>query len=174
MSLAINNIKFGFTIKPPSLYLPKLDYLSDFFEVKKKGNIVTLRTEDYVFIIFTSGHINATGVKSLDLIEDCLDFFLTIFSLPYSNSDINVRIDNISASCFLGHPLHVGIDALRDITKVHQGTLSFNQEAFPGITINLPWGTLIIFTSGKINAVGVKKKTNLRMLQSVINEIKLA
>ena len=171
MSLAINNIKFGFTIKPANLYLSKLEYLSELFEVKRSGNIATLRTEDFVFIIFTSGHINATGVRSTDLISECVDFFLTIFSLPYPVESIDIRIDNISASTSLARPRRPAIEALGEIASRHSGRISFNQEAFPGVTINLQYGTLIIFMSGKVNVVGVKKESNLAHLRNIISEI---
>jgi TATA-box binding protein (TBP) (component of TFIID and TFIIIB) len=171
MGLAINNIKFGFTIKPPSLYLSKLDYLSEFFEVKRSGNIVTLRTEDFVFIIFTSGHINATGVRSTHLISECVDFFLTIFSLPHKVESIDIRIDNISASTSLNRPSRPAIEVLSKIANRHSGRISFNQESFPGVTINLKYGTIIIFMSCKVNVVGVKRESNLSYLCDIISEI---
>jgi TATA-box binding protein (TBP) (component of TFIID and TFIIIB) len=171
MSLLINNIKFGFTIKPPNSYLPRLDYLSEFFTVKRSGNITTLRTEDFVYIIFSSGNINATGVRSINQVEECLDFFLTIFSIPLPLKCVNIRIDNISASMSLGRPLHVGIEVLSQLVQRHSGRISFNQGSFPGITINLQKGTIILFTSGKINVVGVKKESDLDILRNVIGEI---
>lgn len=173
MPLRVNNIKFGFRIEP-QLLLNRLDLLEDLFEIRKRGNIITLRTEDYIYNIFTSGHINATGVRSLDLVEDCLDFFLTLFSINSRRSQISIRIDNISASTSLSRPLSADVAELTRTANAHSARISFNQASFPGITLNFGFGSLIAFRTGKINVVGVKTEKNMLKFESIIAEIESA
>ena len=52
--------------------------------------------------------------------------------------------------------------------------VSYNSQKFPGLFIkfqgNLLTGTLIVFKSGKINSVGLKRPNNFLVLDQWINE----
>jgi TATA-box binding protein (TBP) (component of TFIID and TFIIIB) len=171
MKFVINNIKCRFRIASLQ-YKRYIADLSLFYSVKVNGNITSIHTEDCVYIIFnTSGHVNVTGIKKIEHIEGCIETFLDIFCINEQISGLDIKIDNISASGFIGLPLLLSLKEIENASLHINGLVTFNQGRFPGICVKTPHGTAIIFQSGKINVVGIRKVGDLIIFEEYADKI---
>ena len=171
MKLRINNIKCRFFLDRPDQIRKTLKNIEGIVGIEKTGNIATIRCGDCVYIVFSSGHVNLSGVKSLAKIKECVDLFLLMFSLYHMRSEVVVTVDNISASTKLKHPIEWNVEAIKK--KLGPKVLvSFNQSCFPGISVKTRRGTLILFRSGSISVVGVKNQRGLRRMKKLIRVVR--
>ena len=116
------------------------------------------------FIYYYVRNINTDSHQSPIYSDDVLDIIDAVHRLcikiDISPKDLSYNIDNISARLMLKHPI--------DIEKFEFANqdlkLQYNIEKFPGVFIKKrlqtnPFAkraTFILFTSGKINIVGVR------------------
>lgn len=165
MKLTINNIKCRFKVIIKD-FKRKISYIELYFTVKTCGNITSIRTGECVYIIFnTSGHVNICGIKYMSDIQDRVRVFLLLFSMTKCSSPINVKIDNISANGYFSRPIFQNISVIKDFANTINGSVSFPQGRFPGITVRTKFGTIIIFQSGKINVVGLKSVKSISVIE---------
>lgn len=113
----------------------------------------------YTFIIFkknknNENHINITKIPNLELVSHAIT---TIEDLTNCFT-ISTTIDNIIASTSFNRILD-----LQYISKLFSN-VKYNNEKFPGLFIKFNEGTAIIFHSGKVVLVGVKKEEDLQCL----------
>jgi TATA-box binding protein (TBP) (component of TFIID and TFIIIB) len=174
MMFEVKNIKLSLKIAPLDLN-SVVCYLSSpaaghptttTTTVQTKNNFVIIR-DRYVYVIFRSnsgkfGHVNITKVPSYSLVQDAIDHILSLLK-PFNVVITLSKIDNISASLNLQRT--VNIHRLSDILNAGcTYTVSINKEKFPGAFIKCLNGTIIIFHSGKVVAIGCKDINTLEKL----------
>lgn len=135
---------------------------SSFFVIRQKCQEKTI-----VFIIYYSGHANITGVHVLsDIMKNfILDFILNLPSVVRINS---LKIDNITATgCYpnlmslinRSNQVTDFDDLLHklDTEKTFITYIQYSTQKFPGAFIKSTANcTIVLFTSGKFNILGVK------------------
>jgi TATA-box binding protein (TBP) (component of TFIID and TFIIIB) len=155
---------------------------------KKYRNFVIIKS-DYCYILFCNGHINITGIKTMTEIDWVLFEVGQIFG-HYPIGSPNYAIDNISASYNMGISFNLAhlsyfsnlhnISLLlgEDGNKLENGTkkrmigMFYEPELFPAVKLSTQKGTCLIFTSGKVNFVGVKSSEGLQWLFNQLVTIK--
>ena len=127
------------------------------------NNFVVLRTAEnsFVFTIFDSGFINCTGLSKLDTIPEAIRYTKEI--IFKGTAVIHAfKIDTITACGQYGESIRLSsiacvpklsIDGAKDNFNYR---ITFNPEAFAGLTIRFPGhkGTLNIFSSGQMVIIG--------------------
>lgn len=162
----VNNIKASCKIKGEDTPRKLKELASHHNSVtKKKSNFFVLR-EKFVYVIFYTGHVNITGAKSRDAInEACSDLSVILNKLDLTLS--RLIIDNICLSGSLPHTLNLvtfSNQLLQDCVN-----FSFNPRKFPGLSFpstKQSSGTTIVFTSGKFIIVGLKHEEAIRDAKS--------
>ncbi len=139
---------------------------------KIKSNYIIIESK-YVFVIFKPKncmivHINVTKIGSLSDINKVADVLIHEI---LSNLQIVVNkivVDNITAVYQTDKIINIPkiIESKKDCFKI-----SYNNEKFPGMFIKFSVGTLIIFYTGKIIAVGCKTESNLEYLFDQLNKL---
>lgn len=168
--LKINNIKCRFTINPQRCISESMEKLSEYMCFKRTGNITTLRFSDVVYILFGFRHINLTGARSFYKLKQSVDLFLIIFSIYHTRKNIKIIVDNISASTNLGRPFTGSIESLKN--EFPQEQVTFNQNGFPGIRIKTKFGSLLLFSTGRISVIGLKNQKGLTAMNKVVDRIR--
>ena len=158
----INNIKVSFKARSPHIQRSLKDLCSSSAYVTKKDiNFFVLRKK-FVFIVFFTGHINCTKLKSVDDLNNCLIEFEDFFP-SHERETLELKapiIDNISASGDLLIP-RVNLLNLAKFLQTEQLKFRFNPEAFPGLCFRVQPVSFTVFTSGKFIAVGAQKHVDL-------------
>jgi TATA-box binding protein (TBP) (component of TFIID and TFIIIB) len=171
VKLTINNIKCRFKVELPINYRNKIKSLSDFVSIRQTGNIVILRTETAVYIVFSACFVNVTGIKSIDQIQTAIEEFLYLFELKDQN--IPFIIDNISAHTKIdqtNYDYNI-TDYANRLTIHYNGLILRNNLKFPSISVRLSQGTIVLFRSGKINCVGIKTISDICYFEDVLKNM---
>ena len=148
----VTNIKLSAKLDK-KFYLKELRRIlsKEKIEATIKNNLLVIR-HTYVYVLFSSGHVNITGVRSMMLVQDSIKTLESILHLK--NNIISITIDNISAAADVKKPVNLYQLAQKNIQNV---TIRFNLEKFPGLFFTTKHGTAIVFSSGKIIVIGVKQ-----------------
>lgn len=118
---------------------------------KLTRNFLVVR-DKYVYIIFPNGHVNITGFRRHIDIRESILIIKMLLSITAKIKKCNV--DNIS--CKFKLPNTINLPQLYKVEIPNALRKSYNTERFPGMFLKYPRGTLIVFASGSIVAVGVK------------------
>lgn len=169
----IGNIKGSFTFPKNAPNCDKLktaiERLSK--EVKTHRNFIVLRLQ-YVYIIFpSSGYVNATKLRNLSEVKECMKEFETATGIIQHSK---FRIHNIHAFGRLTKTLnlhqyrqHIGHRARSEDILV-----SFNPSLFHGMKIRVKdLGTFILFQSGNYSLLGVRSVHRLQELAKRITDL---
>ena len=134
-------------------------------------NFCIKRIEKNVFTIFSSGHVNVTGVRSFDDVRKTIDIFTSQFNTVEKNS---IVIDNsTTVASYFGtkskeknsaqhSEKRINISALtsiikNDLSNEDNITLSLRPHFFPGAVIRRKNKcTIIVFTTGRFIIIGAK------------------
>lgn len=125
--------------------------------VKRVGNIVSIKSQFGVFVIFSQRCVNVTGVRCMSEIEEALLFFARIFP---SVKKISFKIQNI----FAGGKLDGVCDSalflpvLKTFCREAGYCYYFHNLKFPGFSIRTAQCTMVVFPSGSINLLGLSGK----------------
>lgn len=158
----VNNIKVSFKVSAENIQqlLKALAKHSD--NVSKRDiNFFVLRKK-FVYIIFFTGHINCTKIRSLDEASKCKLEFIELFQEKVRASITlhEIKVDNISSSgCF--EEGKVSLTRLAIFLQNSNIISRFNPETFPGLSLRICSVTFTIFSSGKFIAVGAKEFVDL-------------
>lgn len=132
------------------------------------------RTVPYVYTLFKNGHVNVTGIRRVSEFKDLVQALLSRLHLAVEVEEVlsNAKIQNISATAKIRlkrgecvnlrqlyentrHPTYA---AILDHTR-------FNVDRFPACNIKIKdYGSLLVFSSGKVVIVGCKNVENIRRL----------
>ncbi len=130
---------------------------------KKYHNFIVFRNS-YVFIIFTRGTVNITGIKRFEDIQDAVTNFCQTFQLTRDQISDYV-IDNVSANGDFGKRLD--LIQLKNKINSEEGekiiaSSSYNTDYFPAAFCkSYSIGTVLLFFSGKFNIVGAKSQEDV-------------
>jgi len=166
MEYKIANVKVSIKTSPLSLDIVLLKCQEKNLYCKNYKNFLVVKSL-FTFIIFkknknNENHINITKIPNLDLVSNALS---TIKELTNCEV-ISHTIDNIIASTSSEKPLN-----LQHISSVFP-CVKYNNEKFPGLFVKFKLGTAILFHSGKIVLVGVKKEEDIQcLIQSIFAHI---
>jgi TATA-box binding protein (TBP) (component of TFIID and TFIIIB) len=140
---------------------------------------------NYAYSIYTSGHINVTGIRNLSEITNIYEDILNFTSRkPEYNIFRNkcFRVDNISATSNLGGVVNLyhfaqlslitnlTIFLLNDRNDIPENKIGifYEPELFHAVKIVTDNGTCLLFSTGKINYLGSKSEI---MLEWVVSRI---
>lgn len=153
MCLKTHNVKFHFKTN-------KSDYFTICQKTKnliKYKNFCVIKLSKIVYTIFTSGHINGTGVKSFDEVTSAVEEFINQYNLCHEFCTSSIKIDNStsSATVCLSHRIY-----LPDLIPfIREGILSLRPDFFPGAVLRRNNKcTIVIFTTGRFIIIGAKSK----------------
>ena len=160
----LKNIKIHFEIRTKFLrqFKVRVGELLKCQQVTKHGNFVTLSKNNvrhaspFSYIIFQSrGYINATGIKSYTLINECVSNFCGVFHLALAHLKPGISIDNITAS----GQFDLDVDLRSIVLLLQRGPhlAIYNANNYPGLKFKVQkLGTVILFSSGRYTIVGLK------------------
>lgn len=157
----VNNIKVSYKLEEEE-ELKDLT-LKEFAEshtavTKITGNFFVLRDE-FVYVIFYTGHVNCTKLKNLQDIELSRKFLRLTFP-RYNVSE--GRVDNIVASGRVNDGERINLFIFSQFLNRCSIPHHFNPQHFPGLNVKFGDVTFVVFTSGKYIAVGSKSHDKLR------------
>ena len=170
----VHNIKISLKIKSPYiLYCNEVITNSKKILQKNFGNFRIVYS-DFTYIFFNTSnnilHCNVTNIKSYNQIHTCKKVLKNIF--PKLNI-LSTKVDNICGTKFIGGNICLD-DLFKCLVKSNssQFKINYNSQKFPGLFIKFDGrtltGTLIVFKSGKINTVGLKRPSHFLELDEWI------
>lgn len=135
--------------------------------VKNFYNFITFEYI-YSFIVFKQNkfkenHINITKIRTRDEIASALLLLEQIIGKRVDN----ITVDNIIATSEAKTSLDLHELALKDF----KAKTKYNSEKFPGLFVKYPYGTAILFHSGKLVLVGCKSEKKIECLLQEIAAI---
>ena len=168
--------------------------LDEHWNVKQASNFHVLRPKSclksknlinnkLVFICFESGHVNVTGVRKKDFIQESVEIFTDYFGLDHTSAVLSHQIDNLcakSSSCKQEVNLmlekHLG-NFLNYVNTLEneQYSASYNPLLFSGLFLKIhEWDTVCtinLFQSGRCCYVGLKNSQQLERATLLLSEI---
>mmetsp|Transcript_35680 Transcript_35680/g.70985 ORF Transcript_35680/g.70985 Transcript_35680/m.70985 type:complete len:262 (-) Transcript_35680:688-1473(-) len=124
--------------------------------------IMRLREPRATALIFASGKICVTGVKSThNATLACKKFHYIIERVGFKPKEyMDFKVQNIVGTADLGFPIR-----LEGLLYAHSVFCSYEPELFPGLIYRLvnPRVVFLIFVSGKIVITGAKKEADLSL-----------
>jgi transcription initiation factor TFIID TATA-box-binding protein len=122
--------------------------------------IMRLREPRATALIFSSGKICVTGVKSTHNVHlACKKFHYIIERVGFQPTpNLDYKVQNIVGTADCGFPIR-----LEGLVYAHSAFASYEPELFPGLIYRLlnPRVVFLIFVSGKIVITGAKKESDL-------------
>lgn len=127
--------------------LENTEYAPDQFP----GLVYRMKKPKATFLVFSSGKMNCTGVRSLKEAKKSINEMLKIMKrLKFKVHEPRIEVQNVVASCEFGKPIK--LEKLLDL----EGT-EYEPEQFPGLVYRTNEGVaFLIFSCGKIVCVGAK------------------
>ena len=168
--------------------------LDEHWNVKQTSNFHVLRPKSclksknlinnkLVFIYFESGHVNVTGVREKNFIQESIGVFTHYFELDHSSAVLSYQIDNLcakSSSCKREVNLmlekHLGsfLNYVNTLENEHYSA-SYNPLLFSGLFLKVhEWDsvcTINLFQSGRCCYVGLKNTQQLERVTVLLSEI---
>ena len=165
-----NNIKLHFQIETACLSALKVFLLGCELVTKQKPSFCVLKYNSLIFTCFYSGHINVTGIKTLENICQCVESFASKTNIPLQSFSAPV-VDNISAK-YETKKQKINLNILKSslVKDSRIISLKYNRERFPGLFIKTLMGTVIWFPTNSIISVGSKNTSDLSFLDNLIKQ----
>jgi len=167
----IKNIKVSLKINSISLNSVLNDLERNQVLYSIKSNYIIFRKE-FVYVLFKPkhlivNHVNITKIPDVDSIVKSIDFLKSILSSQILEIKSS-KVDNITAVYDMNKEIEQFkiLDSFKDLYHI-----KFNKEKFPGLFLKVEFGTFIIFHTGKVNLVGCKDPSNLKLLFSQLLDI---
>jgi len=168
----IKNIKISLRISTIPLNTALSHLEENGIKYTIKSNYIVIRLV-YVYIIFMSknqtiSHVNVTKIRGFNDLDDVEKVFKDMI---FNFSGLNIcqrQIDNITSVYNSG--VKIILQSLLSNESLHH-KIVYNREKFPGLFLKNSIGTMIIFHTGKIIAVGVKKEEDLDCLFNLVKLI---
>ena len=172
----VHNVKISLKLRTPySSYCNEVISQNEKIKHKKFGNFLIVY-HDFTYILFNTVndilHCNVTKIKKYNGIHLSKVQLRKLFP---QLSILSTKVDNICGTKNMRN--NIKLETLFQDLVNHTSNefkVSYNSQKFPGLFIkfqgNLLTGTLIVFKSGKINSVGLKRPNNFLELDKWINE----
>ncbi len=163
----IVNVKFSFQLHN-ILNIRNLLKTLDSVVHHSNYSVIRPKHRKIVFIVFYSGYVNCTGLKTQEDIPAALALFQEV-SGPSNICFGKVKIDNIAATSHLGKK--ISLTSLKpprgEVTQV-----CYNPERFAGAHVKLnKGGCCIVFENGKVVLVGAKSDSYLRYMLTALQDV---
>jgi hypothetical protein len=172
MNYRITNVKVS--VKSPSICLDSAlkTLTTDKVFYKKFSNYLVIQNV-YTYVIFKpkfekgTSHINITKIPNMGEIENAKLHLGNLLKKEISFAHV---IDNITVSTKLDKNCNP-----KEVIHLFQKhcKITFNQETFPGVFLKFPYGTAIIFHTGRCILIGCKNIENIEnILDKILNILK--
>ena len=165
----ISNVKIRFTVSDPLFSKHIHKYIATHPQtVSKHNRAFFVFRSCYVYIIFFSGHINVTGLKTLDHIPLCMEHIKKKLQLDTFEMS-PAKVDNICASGKI--PQHnISMNNIMENAKLSRcfKSIHYDRDGFPGCFLKHSLGTIILFKSQKYVIVGVDTVAKLNTIYTEI------
>ena len=180
MQLRITNIKYRFRIKPFAVSLTRYKAPEGVTLRKRGSNFISLKTALAYYIIFSSGgsksgDVNICGSQRLQTMYDAQrEVYALIFPMIERPAKLpRLKIDNIALSGTLtGPPIRDFYRFLLEVENLFPGAaLSYCPLRFTGGAIKLSIGTLVLFSSGRFNLMGLRKLKHIKTAAQCLNRV---
>lgn len=131
---------------------------------KDSGSFFVYRKLQFVFCIYYSGHINVTGIQTVQQIGACINIIATLPGIKQFNK---ITIDNITSTAKLHSSIYKWNRSfttyLQDVANHNIfSKIQYSPQTFPGAFLKTKSeGTIVFFASGKFNVVGCKSAHSL-------------
>jgi TATA-box binding protein (TBP) (component of TFIID and TFIIIB) len=187
----INNYKVSLKLrfnndKNYNILYKRMKNDSDHFR-KKCKNFFTLKGLRHTYSIYTSGHVNVTGIRDINEIDNICSEIIKFTGIQPEHSIFRGScfcIDNINATGYIGGRINISqfaqlslIKDLTDFLRNDRNKISKNRvgifyepELFHAVKIVTDNGTCLLFSTGKINYLGSK---SYDMLEWVVSRIEI-
>lgn len=168
----IKNVKISLKLKELSLNTV-LEYLDvNNCRYKTKSNYVIIESK-YIYIVFKPKnrlitHINVTKISDLSEVDTAVDNLITKIFPTLDIIVHKVVVDNITAVFNVNKTVNLP-EIIKNNKNFYQ--ITYNNEKFPGMFIKFDVGTLIVFYTGKVIAVGCKNENDLAFLFEELKKI---
>lgn len=132
---------------------------AEYNPVRFPGLILRLENPKASFLIFTTGSMVITGLKTVDVIEKALKRVVKrLKKYGIKLPEPKIKIQNLVAS----GDLHSNINLNKAVLEME--TAMYEPEIFPGLIyhMNDPKAVFLIFSTGKIVCTGVKKEESVK------------
>ena len=106
-------------------------------------------------------HVNLTGIRDFQILRQELQY-IKILLIPDNWEKVSFKIDNICSS--LSFPSKIKLKKLSEIYL----TARYNIVRFPAVFIKSKFGTVVVFESGKVNILGCKTFSEIKITWSQI------
>jgi len=170
MDYTITNVKVS--VKCPALCLDTvLQNLLDKEVIHKRFLNYLVIQNVYTYVLFKTNrsnetnHVNITKIPRLDQIEHAKEHLCELLNLKVILLHV---VDNITVSTKL-HRSFLPCDIITLFKD--RCIITFNQETFPGIFLKFPYGTAIIFHTGRCILIGCKTVSNIVNILNVLKEV---
>ena len=123
--------------------------------------VVRYKNVKFVYIIFYSGHINCTGIASIELVN----LAVHLFKRSYITSISSFKVKAIAATAKLDRGLTpVELDKLVHISSC-EVRISLPNNKFAGLMLRFQGGgSAQVFYSGKVNFLGARSLSHLKFM----------
>ena len=183
----VNNLKVRF--KAPLKLTRRLDViyqqLSETGKIKFGGrshNFITFKLNSFTYTLFDTGHINLTGLRQEKDVSKSVYMLRDLIPEEFGSQcpdQIPIVLDNLSASGRLIKRGRRCAYLKRKFTQVLERFCrahsllewSWNPELFSGYTIRTPHGSLVVFPTGSVNILGVKKFHHCEFFQGLLDNL---
>ena len=126
----------------------------------------------YSALIFRTGAVTLTGIKSMEAGQKAAEHLIAkLAGLGLTLDIVSLNVKNHVLSFNAGIPIH-----LPSFYEKHSSESSYETELFPGL-IYKPKAmkvTILIFSSGKMIATGIRDNDQIINVQALLNELTLS
>ena len=171
----VHNIKISLKLESPSLmYFENTITKNKKIKQKNFGNFRCIYS-NFTYIFFNTStnilHCNVTKIKKYNQIHSSKKGLKNIFP---NLKILSTKVDNICGTKYIGGNICLNILFKRLVkSNSTQFKVNYNSQKFPGLFIkfngNTLTGTLLVFKSGKINSVGIKRPQHFLELDKWID-----
>lgn len=163
--LNVSNVKVS--VKVVANYQSLYKLRSKLSVKKENTSFYVFRKNRIVFCIYYKGHVNITGLRTSNEINNCILFLQAI---PGVKKIESVKIDNITCSGCLHNSVYKWNQSFSVYLQKLSKTRTFNKiqycpQTFPGAFLKtFKGGTIVFFATGKFNVVGCKSYKDINIL----------
>ena len=164
LNFKINNVvatvKFKISEKIDLVKIARKAPDTEYNPVRFPGLILRLENPKASFLIFTTGSMVITGLKTVDLVEKALKKVVKrLKKCRIKLPEPKIKIVNLVAS----GDLHSNINLNKAVLEMEYAM--YEPEVFPGLIYHMkdPKAVFLIFSTGKIVCTGVKKEESVKL-----------
>ena len=153
------NVKFNFKLDDKILAAKLVDEIDT---KKKQNNFRVIRIDKIVYAVFSSGHVNVTGVQDFDRVCDAIHNFNVKYKIHADKCSTAYSVDNSTSTAYYfeeGSNKRINISTFKKTYTINREkvTISHRPHYFPGVILRRAGKcTAILFSSGRFIIIGAK------------------